>query len=68
MAFNLNGDDYSALGTFFSRALEMLETDRVSRITFVTMLEHVISAAATDSEAEFRGYIRLSEQQLLDAK
>lgn len=68
MAFNLNGDDYSALDVFFSRALGMLKTDRVSRVTFVAKLEHVVSAAATDSEAEFRGYIRLNEEQLLDAK
>lgn len=68
MAFNLGGDDYSALDEFLTKVLDMEKAGRVDRDTVIAMIEHVVSAAASDSEGEFRGYINLNTEQLIAAK
>lgn len=68
MAFNLRGDDRTSLNGFLGRVLNMEKAKRVDRDTVIAMITHVVSAAASDSEGEFRGYINLNDDQLIAAK
>lgn len=65
MAFTPTSDDFDALDKFLGRVSELAQSGRASQVTARAMMRHVIACAASDSQAEFQGYIRLSSSGLL---
>lgn len=65
MAFTPSSDDFEALDKFLGRVSELAQSGRASQVTARAMLRHVVSCAASDSQAEFQGYIRLPAVTLL---
>jgi hypothetical protein len=60
MPFHLEENDLEA---FVGTILDAVKEGRVGRATAVQLLSHAIIAAASDKEAEFKAYIRLSLEQ-----
>jgi hypothetical protein len=52
------------LEPFIGVVLDAYKDGRAGRSTIVQLLSHAITAAASDNEAEFKAYIRLSQEQL----
>jgi hypothetical protein len=52
------------LDTFIGVVLDAYKEGRAGRSTVVQLLRHAMLAAASDSEAEFKAYVQLSQDKL----
>ena len=52
------------LEAFIGIVLDAYKDGRAGRSTIVQLLSHAVVAAASDSEAEFKAYVRLSQDKL----
>ncbi|MCP3399193.1 hypothetical protein [Bradyrhizobium sp. CCGB20] len=66
MAFEPTKADHAALDQFLETVFDAYKAGRADRNSCVGAIAHVMTAAAIDNEAEFKNYIRLSEQKLFD--
>jgi hypothetical protein len=59
MSFDPTFDDLDAMDAFLERVLDAYKRGRIDRKAAVSVLAHVIIAAAIDNEREFKSFIRL---------
>jgi hypothetical protein len=66
MSFTPTAGDQAALDDFIGRMIDAYKDGDADKPRIVGILAHVATAAAISNESEFKNYIRLPDDALLD--
>ncbi|WP_298379407.1 hypothetical protein [Azospirillum sp.] len=59
MALELSGADHDALDNLLGRVLDLQAANRVSREASVSLLAHILTAAAIDNAGEVQSWLHI---------